>query len=50
MSVLAGRAEEVVLSTLEGWLQEEARQKGCQIQVSEVVHVSSLVHSNLLVC
>ncbi|KAL3157513.1 Cysteine-type peptidase activity protein [Trebouxia sp. C0010 RCD-2024] len=31
-SGLSGHAEAVVLSTLEGWLQEEARRKGCQIQ------------------
>ena len=33
---LAGHAEDVVLSLLERWLQEEAHQKGQQVQVSQV--------------
>lgn len=47
VSFLAGHAEAVVLSTLEGWLQEEARRKGCQIQVREVVHACTTLHGNV---
>lgn len=38
---LAGHAEGVVLSTLERWLQEEAQHKGQQVQVSQVLHLST---------
>lgn len=49
VSFLAGHAEAVVLSTFEGWLQEEARRKGCKIQVRDVVHACTTPHSNFSV-
>lgn len=39
---LVGHAEDVVLSTLERWLQEEAHCKGQQAQVSHAMHFHSL--------
>ena len=39
---LVGHSEEVVLSTLEKWLQEEAHCKGQQAQVSVAMHFHSL--------
>lgn len=35
--LLLGHAEEVVLATLEKWLQEEGRQKGHEIKVQHVL-------------
>ena len=45
---LVGHSEDIVLSTLEKWLQEEAHCKGQQAQVSLATHFYSLSNCNLV--